>query len=233
MKKKILALALTFLLPIIGIVAQEQDQKNMKYLFSGNTDISITGFGGPMVGFSSIGDEFEVSVGGGGAILFNQKFFIGGYGIGTASSHERNLSIYVEEIGTNETYENLSTGLGHGGFWLGYIHNPHQPIHLGISTKIGFGSITLDQRNSQFNSDHNEKFESDNVFVLMPQLELEMNLLKWMKVNLAVGYRYVSGVNKQYPFMENGDTVYKDYFGKEDFNKVYGNVTIIFGWFSS
>ncbi len=46
----------------------------MQYLFSGDSDISITGFGGPMVGFTAIGDEFEVNVGGGGAVLFNQRF---------------------------------------------------------------------------------------------------------------------------------------------------------------
>ncbi len=220
-----------FILCILALELSAQEGKEMQYLFSGDKDISITGFGGPFVGFSSIGDEIEVSAGGGGAVLFNQQFFIGGFGEGTATTHEIDLTMYDPVLHKNQTYSDLNLRLGYGGFWLGYIHNPHKPVHFGISSKIGFGAITLNQ--GHFRSDHEQDFEYDNVFVLVPQIEMEMNLLKWMKMNVGVGYRLVTGINKEFRIEQaDGQLVYQKYFEADDFNKPTGHIGFLFGWFA-
>lgn len=208
---------------IISSVGQEQNQ--MRYLFD-DTDIRISGFGGPLVGFTAIGDDFAATVGGGGGILMNQKFFFGGYGESTVTRHPRNLSIYSKTTGSNEEYD-LRAHLNHGGFWIGYIHAPHKPVHFGFSTKLGFGAVSLTQGHFV---NKNQDFEFDNVFVVNPQLEIEMNLLKWFKINVGVGYQLVSGINKKYEYeLADGSVTFKNYFESKDFNKPIGHITMVFG----
>lgn len=225
------------ILSIIGFVisagAQENEEKEMKFLFGKGNEINISGFGGPFVGFTSMGDEFAVTTGGGGAVLFNQSFYIGGYGEGIATIHEIDFTYVPHGATHNTTLNNLKQNFGHGGFWIGYIHKSHQAIHWGISSKLGFGSVTLNE--GTFRTDRNDDFAWDNVFVANPQIEVEMNLLKWFKINLGFGYQFVTGFNKEYPLLVEGktDPVYKKYFDSKDFNKPIGHITFCFGWFTN
>ncbi len=49
----------------------------------------------------------------------------------------------------------------------------------------------------------------DNVFVITPEVNLGLNLLKWMRLNVGVGYRVVTGVNETTSIMilirDNGE----------------------------
>ncbi|MCF8233182.1 MAG: hypothetical protein K9G67_04455 [Bacteroidales bacterium] len=215
----------------VRLSAQEED--GMRYLFGpGDRDISISGFGGPFVGFTAMGDEFAVTSGGGGAVLFNQRFFVGGYGEGVASLHEEDLIIYSRTLGKNVTYPDLKKNFGHGGFWIGYINKPHSVFHWGINSKFGFGAVTLNE--GTFGSDHHDDFEYDNVFVISPELVFELNLLKWLRINVGVGYQYVAGINKEYEYqLPDGKTEYRKYFEPEDFSKPIGHISFLFGWFEN
>jgi len=227
--KWILATALTLGI-LTGVRAQEE--KEMKFLINpGQTDISISGFGGPIVGFTMIGDEFAVTTGGGGAAIFNQSFYIGGYGEGLVTRHLVDLVLYDHSIGQNREYSNLHTQFGHGGLWLGYIHNPHNAIHWGISSKVGFGSASLTE--NTYNHDYSDDLEYDNFFLLSPQIEVEMNLTQWFRLNFGVGYQLVTGLNKEYEFQDGNQVVLREYFDQSDFNKPIGHVTLCFGWFNN
>lgn len=222
------------LLIVFGLTPalKSQEEGKMRYIFSGDQEINISGMGGPAVGFTSVGEEFAVTAGGQGAVLFNHKFFIGGYGEGLATIHERDYSIYSSYLDDNEKYYNMNMQFGHGGFWFGYIHNPHQAVHLGLSSKFGFGAISLFE--GHFHAGRDEDFAYDNVFVVNPQIEVELNLLKWMKLNVGMGYQLVAGINREYEFKdEHGDVVLRKYFDQDDFNKPIGHITFLFGWFSN
>ncbi len=127
-------------------------------------------------------------------------------------------------------YYKMHTHFGHGGLWLGYIHNPHKALHWSISTKVGFGSISLSE--DTFDHENWNDFEYDNVFVLNPQVEVEMNLTQWFKVNLGIGYQLVTGVNKEYELQEGNEIVLKKFFDQKDFSKPIGHITFCFGWFN-
>lgn len=71
---------------MITNITMAQDDKPTQYLF-GNGKTTVNGFGAPIVQFWSKGGDFAVSSGGGGAVLINQTFFIGGYGMGMATEH--------------------------------------------------------------------------------------------------------------------------------------------------
>lgn len=207
-------------------------QKPIRYLFQSGEKIHVSGFGGPFVSFSAVGDEFAVLTGGGGAALFNQTFFLGGYGEGLSTEHfVRDLNIYNQSSQTNHYYNKMQVTFGHGGLWLGYIHDHHKILHWGGSAKIGVGGVGLTYPG--LSSDRFDMLMNDVVFVFIPQLEMEMNLLPWMKMNFGASYRLVSGVSKTYNFRQpDSKIIEKEYFGSNDFSNPAFTVSLLFGGFA-
>jgi hypothetical protein len=159
----------------------------------------ISGFGGPFIEFSEIGNELSIGSGGGGAVLFSNMLYVGGYGVGYVrnSQNLNNQSVKIE--------------MSHGGLWLGYIHRPENLIHGAFSTKFGWGETTV-------MDEFNVRLSGSDIFVIQPQLEVEMNLTLWFKINAGLGYRWTSGLD---------DPLLTD----SDINGVNGTLTFIFGWF--
>lgn len=182
---------LCFSLFVLNLCAQEET------LFS-NLE-TLGAFGGPFIEIGSINGEVGAYVGGGGAIIFD-GFFFGGYGQGTS---------YPEAI-INGADTNIK--FGHGGLWMGYTQNPHKLTHFFTSLKIGWGKTRL-RRNG-------ETTNVDQIFVLTPELGLELNLTDFFKVNFAGGYRWVNGISKL-PSLENSD-----------FSSPVGIITFRFGGYS-
>ncbi len=223
MKKVLLIIAVVFLIQN-GLNAQ--DDKPTQYLFGNHSNISVTGFGAPIVQFWSKGGDFAVSTGGGGAVLINQSFFIGGYGMGMASQFNvENLKVLLSN-GTTINYPTLRTNFGHGGFWLGYINKRKEAIHWGISSKIGFGALSL--MDNDYDMDTHGGYAVDGVFVFIPQLEMEMNINRWFKINIGAGYQLVNGINKTYV---NTNNQIVSYYKSSDYNSPQASISLLFGGF--
>ena len=169
----------------------------------GNGIASVSGFGGMMLQFSSIADNAAVMTGGGGAALFNRRFYFGGYGLGLSSD----LEINIEGLDYTVDY-------GHGGFYLGYIFAPEKLAHMAISTKLGWGQATLTNL-SQFVGPN----YTDITFSVTPMIEGELNITNWFKLNAGVGYQYTIGVDN-------------NLFKNNDFNSVAVGLSFLFGWFN-
>lgn len=211
--------------------ATAQEEPEFRTLFDHLGPLKISGFGAPIIEFSSVQDEFAVFNGGGGAVLINQ-FFFGGYGMGLSTNHYREISVYQESTGSFYDYSNERINFGHGGFWFGGMFQPSNAIHLAASTKLGWGGISLYEQNQNWEL---RRFEIiDNVFVVQPQIEAEMNITRWFKLNIGVGYRLVTGIDKTYKVYDNTYTYLgeKPYFGKSDFNGFSGTVSFLFGGFN-
>jgi len=155
---------LTFVLLIavsFGVYGQEDDFKTIL------SDIShISGFGGPIMGFTNISGKFGHMIGGGGGIVLDD-FYFGGYGTGLT-----NLS---------------DIEFGHGGLWTGYTFMGNKAIHPSLFAQIGWGRILLDGAPGP-------GINSDNVFVFSPVLELELNLTQFFRLGIGGQYRFVTGV---------------------------------------
>lgn len=192
-------------------------ENGMRYLLEG--DIHISGFGGVTVGFSPVEGETAVSVGGGGAALINQKFFIGGYGQGIATKHER-ADITIN----NEHIDDAVLQFGHGGIWLGYIIHPAKVLHMNINTKIGAGSLSLTESLDEY--EMMESYHEDMVIVLTPSVGINLNVLEWFRISANAGYRYVGGV---------GDKTYDNsselIFDGQDYNAPVFSLSFLFGGF--
>jgi hypothetical protein len=217
---------LTTVIAFSVFMLSAQNEKPTHYIFGNNGKISVNGFGAPIVEFSSKGESFSVSSGGGGAVLFNQTFYIGAYGMGLATEHDVEGLIVKQSNGEIIKYPTMRTVFGHGGFWLGYIHNRKDAIHWGASAKIGWGTIGL--VDADFENDSHTKVGLDQVFVLTPQIEMEMNLTRWFKINIGAGYRYVSGVDKAYT-NDNGEVL--SFYKSSDFNSPQASISFLFGGF--
>lgn len=164
----------------------------------------VGGFGGPLIEFG-LNNDLNTAYGGGGGIVIGSAF-IGGYGLGAV---DLNAVIDGQDINNIE--------LAHGGFWLGYTYKPYKLVHLFSSAKIGWGAVNIDpDRFDPFDREIN-----DQIFVLTPELGIELNVFKWFRVGGAVGYRWVSGTN--------GDADYND----EDFSGAVTTMTFRFGWFGN
>jgi len=184
------------LLITIASISSLFAQQKTKTLFSDEN--SYGGFGGPIVEFSKINGTVVGDVGGGGAFTVN-NLFVGGYGLGNSGA----------QITLDEQLYDIH--FKHGGFWFGYALKEHHLIHLYSSLRVGWGKTEL-KRND-------EKFYSDNLFALSPELGLELNVTNWFKVAFSGGYRSISGIN-DLPQLSN-----------KDFTGMYGMITFRFGGF--
>ena len=177
-------------------------QKTRPKTLIGNDPEDISGFGSVLFSFSAIDGELSTLTGGGGAVLFDNTFFIGGYGLGMTGNSEFQLN-----------GENYSSSYNHGGFWIGYNLKPDELIHFGIDTKLGWGTITT--KSSSLAGGRDE----DAVFVFQPQFFVESNISYWFKINAGLGFQKTIGVD---------DT----YYDTGDFDSPAFSISLLFGWFN-
>lgn len=180
--------------------AQDDDDSSMKFITDG--DIPISGFVGPILELSDISGDLAISVGGGGGILFYRNFYMGGYGMRLAN--DLNYRPVADS--------SLALNYGTGGLWLGYLNRSNDIVHLGLSTKIGWGNMSFDNQDGR-------EVVSDDLFMITPQLELEVNIAPWAKVNFGFGVRLASGLDD--------NSIYND----DDFSSPVGSISLQFGWF--
>lgn len=160
----------------------------------------VGGFGGPLVEIG-LNEHYNTSVGGGGGLLIN-SFFLGGYGMGSLDFEE--LLIQDGDI--------ESIDLGHGGLWLGFSVPTHKLIHFYGSARIGWGAIDIRTRNAVFD-------DLDQVFVLTPEVGIELNITQWFKLAGTLGYRYLDGINDN------------SFYVNDDFRGTFAGITLRFGGF--
>lgn len=161
----------------------------------------VGGFGAAIneIGFNK--DVHSAAGGGGGVIIEN--VFLGAYGMASADFK-----------GLFDTGNLDQLDLGHGGLWLGYTFKPYQVLHLYSSARIGWGAINIKTTGSP-----SAYRDLDKVFVMTPEIGLELNVFRWFRIAGTAGYRIVNGVNE-----ESG-------FKNEDFGGGIASVAFRFGWF--
>jgi hypothetical protein len=195
MKKSIVVLLGLF----ISAASYSQDKDEFKTIF-GDSKVCVSGMGGFEMHFSSLGGYYAYGAGGGGGAIINRSILLGGYG--TGYSIDRTFTL------NNTTINNL--GIGHGGFWFGYIHKGNKPVHPAAFLQIGWGELESVQPTAQI---------SDNFMVLNPSLEVEINVTRYFRIAVGGHYQMVSGINN-YPELSNSD-----------FSGPGGKLALRFGWF--
>lgn len=207
--------------------AMGQEQQQTRYLLEGK-DIRISGFGGPVLAVSQVSGDAALFTGGGGAVLINRSFYIGGFGEGLTSRHTLPLLSVMNSAGDVTDYYDLRTDFGYGGLWAGYIFHPEKAVHAAVSSRIGLGSLSLTE--DDYHIDRYDNIMEDMVFVFSPQVELEVNLFRWFRINAGAGYRFTGGIEKQY---RNPQGNLEDYFTSKDFSGPQFSLGLLFGGFDN
>lgn len=162
----------------ISLFAQEQTLVNGEF--------ESGGFGGPVVKFSQVMDDFAVFVGGRGGWIINHRFAIGGGGYGL-----------VNNIPSPDNPDYVMS-LGYGGVELTYISASDRIVHSNLYCLIGGGGLDFIERG--YNDESNN---SDAFFIIEPGVDMIVNVTPFFRMGLGVHYRLITEVD--YPGISNGD----------------------------
>lgn len=176
----------------------EKDQMQTIFGF----DSKITGYGSLDNKFTQLNGQDAVIIGGHGGVIFNSYFYfgLGAYGLVTTNSFQGS---YPEE--------SLDMHMGYTGLMMGFNIMPKKVVHFSIPLFVGVGNLELE---------HQNVFVENSAFLLFePGLNLELNVLQFMKFGLGAGYRMVHNTN-----LRNDIT-------DEDLSYWSGNFSIVFGKF--
>jgi hypothetical protein len=181
---------LTFILAILMtgsfVFAQDEpqekeDNKQFQTLF-GN-EVSNGGYGAIMFNYSKINDENAFLFGMRGGWIIDHKLTLGFGGYGFAND----MDWQYPEQEPND----FLTG-GYGGFLIEPILFSHKPVHLSFPILIGAGGVALVDDyywDDNYYDDWYAEY-ADAFFVIEPGVEVELNLVKAMRMAFAVTYRF-------------------------------------------
>lgn len=216
---------------VLAIGNQAYSQDETQYLLN-LKKVKVSGFGNTNHNFSQVDGNLAYSSGGSGAFLFDYKYFVGIYSHSLETTHSREdiySSTFDPSLNPDEQplYVKNKLHFDHGGIWLGYIHKPNSLVHWGTNIKLGGGRIALNDRDIDF--EDLEEHHRDFVGVLTPEFDVELNIARWFKVNLGIGYRVVLFTdNSVYRNSEGNDV---RLFKSSQFSSPTATLKLMFGSF--
>ena len=171
-------------------VAAQNEREEISTLFgSKDGHIDHGGWGALTFGYTQIKGNDTYLLGARGGWLIDHHFTIGLAGHGFISDKE-----YLDVIPD----EAVNLAGGYGGLFLEAIIAPNYPVHVTIPVIIGAGGVAYTY-NQWWNDDYhdydNYSIDSDAFFVFEPGLEVELNLISFMRISFGGSYRYTSMVS--------------------------------------
>ncbi len=159
---------------VTPVLAQEET------LISGQLEYG--GYGGPVVKFTTINDDWEVMVGGRGGWIINHSFVLGGGGYGLVTDVE---ALHIDSSG------DVVLELGYGGGMREYVGKPNELIHYSVSLLIGGGGVNYIREIT----DTRLYSDADAFFVLEPEVNFMLNITTHFRAGFGAGYRLIGGVD--------------------------------------
>ncbi len=148
--------------PSVVVVERERDELRLGWYLA------------PALKFGEIADDNETMVGIRGGLEFNRSFYIGlaGYGLPDDRYHDLIHERYFDED---------EWALGYGGLEIGLM-NANRNGSLAAGVLIGGGSVNIDE---------NYFHDYEGFFVVEPQLDLNFNLSRHVRLGLGASYRFI------------------------------------------
>lgn len=116
----------------------------------------------------------------GGGIIINDRLLLGAYSMNLASGHSALIS---DEPGARYYQVNMNNA----GAWIVYTPNPSRLVHMRYSLMLGAGKL-------EYRDDANPttSFDSSPFYLLTPMAGVELNVLRFMKIDANLGYQLTS-----------------------------------------
>ncbi|MBK8613689.1 MAG: hypothetical protein IPN85_09380 [Flavobacteriales bacterium] len=176
--------------------AQTTEEQPMRTLFGSDHDLHSGGWGAPTAAYTRIMDQDAMLVGLRGGWIIDHRFTLGiaGYGLVTPVNNANYDAHLIADGLTPQQKSRFQTG--YGGLLLEPIIAYRSPIHISLPILIGAGGCgyqTFTGLPQDFDPySYHDDFQA--FFVLEPGIDLEMNLVKLVKLGLGASYRYTSDV---------------------------------------
>jgi len=177
---------------------------------------SSKGFGGYfglVSHYSEFNNQGALLLGAEISAVINHSFNIGFKGYGSVTKIKANRS--------SEYGQQLYIGIGYGGINLEPVVFYNSVVHLSFPILFGGGGIAEYSPyyyGHSYNHNYYYEYNYDYFFVLEPGVNLEVNLLKFMKLSTGASYRVSSAINVV------------GYDGS-DLNGFNFDLSLKFGWF--
>jgi hypothetical protein len=205
----------------IGFMAftysQETKSDELKTIFgSADHKISHGGYGAFSIGYTQIDGEDVMTFGGRAAWVIDHHIALGL--AGTAFMNSIYIDGYWDKVDPGQGYYLVG---GYGGFFVEPIIAPNFPVHVSFPILIGGGGLALNDytwHDYDWESEDYTPYDYDAYFVIEPGVEIELNLVKFLRVAFGASYRYTSDLHMAY-------------VPKDMMNGFSGSVTFKFGLF--
>lgn len=207
----------------------EEINKPMKTIFS-NSDGSVQhgGYFGLVLGYSTIDDKGAVEAGARLAWVINHRFALGFTGKGFYNDLDKSNGI-------NNADYNLAGG--YGGLFFQPILFPKAPVHVSFPIILGVGGVSLsprDEYNYHWDYDNYESdyytYDTDYFLVLEPGIDVEFNVLNYLRMSLGASYRFTNNINLIYEYTENDVDIFRK-VDPQALNNFTFRMAIMVGWF--
>ncbi len=177
---------LSVLLLFVFLISYAQDNEQMKTIFGGE-NISHGGYGALNLYYSQIDHRDAILIGAEGGWIINHKFTLGLAGFGFVND------MYFKDINDNIKF-NLAGG--YGGLLIAPIIMPQSPVHVSFPIIIGAGGIAYTS-NDHWSRDRDKWYthDSDAFFIIEPGINIELNLISFMRLSIGGKYRITSNIN--------------------------------------
>ena len=203
------------------LLAQE-NQNEFKTIFKKekNRSVSHGGYGSFNFGVSQIDGKDALEIGGRAAWVINHHLAIGLAG--------RSFFNNLKKSTINSEY--FLAG-GYGGLFVEPIIAPHSPVHVSFPVLFAVGGLSAQYGNVWKNNYYNDNYYDTDVFLAVePGLEVEFNIVKFMRIAIGGKYRFTNGVLLQYKYYDNNDLIVKD-IPTNALDSFIFDINFKFGWF--
>lgn len=218
--KKIFTIVLVALLVQVGF-AQEEGKEKVKKGDDINTvfnkdNLKLTGgYISPEIKIGNVHEDVSMFLGGRIGMIFNRKFSLGLGVYGLMNTND----FFIENMDPNATSDiPARLGMAYGGLAMEYTLFSNKVVHFTIPVVVGAAGVYLYEDDGDFFENDYDEIENSAAFVVEPGVNIEINVFKFMRLDLGAGYRYVTQSDLQY-------------LSDSDLSDLSFNATFKFGFF--
>ncbi len=201
--------------------AQKEEEKTSSdynpQTLLGTKDKSVRGYLGVNEKGVILNDQMGLMTGGEISLVFGHRLNIGFFGYGKTNRVQSN---YIDVDGFRHFYE-----LGIGGMKIERVFFTNSAVHFTVPISFGAGAMTLNRYSltdyefhAHVNHWENSLYDFDTFVFVEPGLNVELNLLKHLRLDAGIGYMIT-------------DEIHLAGTDAKPLNNFTGNVSLKLGWF--
>lgn len=178
----------------------QQNDTEPRTLFGSNAEHKNGGWGGPAVALTEVMDKPALLTGLKAGWIIDHRFTlgIGGYGMVTDVPN-KGYDSYLVDNG-EEVRRTSQFRMGYGGLLLEPVIAYKSPVHVTLPILIGAGGCGYETSTTWDHMDDSTHYDDwrdqgQAFFVLEPGVDVELTLVRFIRVGVGAPYRYTSDID--------------------------------------